>query len=81
VRASNKVRNQAAELYRFELEAHYTLLKKLDHVDPVRAVLQNCSGQPGDTEYAKRFWHGVFRNFPELRSIFPAHAERFGPYA
>ncbi len=80
VQASAKVRNRIAALYQFELAAHYGLIKNLDQVDLVRAVVKNCGSEAGSVEYAKNFWHGIFRDFKELRQLFPGHAERFGPY-
>ncbi len=69
-------RSTAARLHAFELEVHYATLKSLGAKDPVHAV----AGWGGNVEYAKRFWHGIFQDFADLRKLFPEHAERFGPY-
>ncbi len=63
-------------LYQFELNVHYQTLKMLGAKDLVHAI----SGNGGNVEYANRLWHGIFQDFAELRSMFPEHAERFGPY-
>lgn len=73
---------KSASLYQFELAAHYGLLKALDGVDLVQVVVRNSisADGAGKTEYARKFWHGIFQDFQELRKLFPGHAERFGPY-
>ncbi len=69
-------------LYQFELNLHYTTLKSLGATDLIQAVLRNSisADRSGMVEYAKRFWHGIFQDFQELRNLFPDHAARFGPY-
>jgi len=64
----------------FQLQTHYATLKLMGDRDPVNAVAQTCGFETGAVAYAKRFWHGVFQDLPELRTHFPSHAERFGPY-
>jgi hypothetical protein len=66
----------AKRAYTFDLETQYALLKSIGAADPV-AVLCKVGN---DVATAKRFWHEVFQDLPELRVHFPVHAERFGPY-
>ena len=78
-----KAKTESKKLYQFELQAHYALLKKLDGVDLVQAVLRNSvsADHSKGIDYARQFWHGIFQDFQELRNLFPGHADRFGPYA
>jgi hypothetical protein len=64
----------------FEISTHYATLKALNGGDPVSAVVRTCGFEDGAVVYAKRFWHVLFDDLPELRKLFPEYAERFGPY-
>ncbi len=67
----------------FEINCHYTTLKSLRDSgrDPVNLVVATCGFDEGAVSYAKRFWHELFQDLPELRKLFPEYAERFEPYA
>lgn len=64
----------------FDLHAQYNMLKMLGERDPVSAVAASCGFTEGAIVHAKRFLHDMFQDLPELRTHFPQHAERFGPY-
>jgi hypothetical protein len=64
----------------FDLHTQYNTLRMLGDRDIVSAVASTCGFTEGSVAHAKRFWHDVFRDLPELRTHFPHHAERFGPY-
>lgn len=71
------------KLRQFELQVHHRTLQKLREsgTDPVKAILSTCSpSDAGNLAYARKFWHGVFEDFPELRQVFSGEAAKFGPY-
>lgn len=59
-----------------QIPMHYRALKALNGSDPVKFLVRNREGEA----YAKRFWHGIFQDFPDLQQLFPLYAEPLGPY-
>ena len=63
-----------------ERQLHYANLKAHQNVNLVTATIRASGIQEGGVAYAKRFWHDVFQDFPELRRHFEDRAAEFGPY-
>jgi len=68
---------KAQALRAMELNCHYGTLKGLQGADPMGALCFLSGTDYGGRDYARKFWAGVFMDFPELVKTFPNYARQF----